>query len=123
MAGLLASLQAMRQKGRSHRRRRNGQQHAPALTRTGTRTLTRACLRACVRAGRSSRGAPERDSVAAPERRLSGAGAGVWWPQAYKDAHRKSVQAMKDRMQSLAQKMGLPADPSGGPPGGFPFSG
>jgi len=48
---------------------------------------------------------------------------GLMVTQAYKDAHRKSVQAMKDRMQSLAQKMGLPADPSGGPPGGFPFSG
>lgn len=34
--------------------------------------------------------------------------------EAYKDAHQKSVQAMKERMSDLAQSLGMPPSPSGG---------
>jgi len=35
--------------------------------------------------------------------------------QAYKDAHSKSVAAMKDRMKNLAESLGMPPGLSGGP--------
>ncbi|CAM6022362.1 unnamed protein product [Sphagnum balticum] len=37
--------------------------------------------------------------------------------QAYKDAHTKSVTAMKERMKNLAESLGMPPGLSGGPPG------
>ncbi|CAM6010027.1 unnamed protein product [Sphagnum balticum] len=36
---------------------------------------------------------------------------------AYKDAHTKSVTAMKERMKNLAESLGMPPGLSGGPPG------
>ncbi|XP_024389452.1 nucleoid-associated protein At4g30620, chloroplastic [Physcomitrium patens] len=38
--------------------------------------------------------------------------------QAYKDAHTKSVAAMKDRMKNLAESIGMPPGMGGGMPGG-----